>query len=149
MSGSPTEAENPAAHGDERPAKAPGAFRTISEVAAELGVPPHVLRFWETRFSLLRPLKRGGGRRYYRPEDVELLRTIRRLLYEEGYTIKGAQKALRSIHSGARGGRGEDERSSPARTSAALQLGGEARSRLLAIRDELDSLRALLQRALT
>ncbi|MBM3485518.1 MAG: MerR family transcriptional regulator [Alphaproteobacteria bacterium] len=75
--------------------KSAAAFRTISEVAIDLDVPAHVLRFWETRFSQLRPLKRGGGRRYYRPEDVELLRTIRRLLYNDGYTIKGVQKLLR------------------------------------------------------
>ena len=78
-----------------RGAKAAGAFRTISEVASELDVPQHVLRFWETRFSQIRPLKRAGGRRYYRPEDVELLRRIRGLLYQHGYTIKGVQKLLR------------------------------------------------------
>ena len=75
--------------------KAPEAFRTISEVAEELGLPQHVLRFWETRFSQIKPLKRGGGRRYYRPDDVELLRAIRALLYEQGLTIKGVQKMLR------------------------------------------------------
>ncbi|HXV26243.1 MAG TPA: MerR family transcriptional regulator [Alphaproteobacteria bacterium] len=75
--------------------KSPGAFRTISEVAEELDVPQHVLRFWETKFPQVRPLKRGGGRRYYRPEDVDLLRRIRRLLYQEGYTIKGVQRLLR------------------------------------------------------
>jgi len=75
--------------------KSPEAFRTISEAAEELNVPQHVLRFWESRFSQIRPLKRAGGRRFYRPEDVELLRGIRALLYDEGYTIKGAQKVLR------------------------------------------------------
>jgi len=75
--------------------KAATAYRTISEVSDELDVPQHVLRFWETRFSQVRPLKRGGGRRYYRPEDVRLLRRIQKLLYEEGYTIKGVQKLLR------------------------------------------------------
>ena len=75
--------------------KAPEAFRTISEVAAELDVPQHVLRFWEARFSQVRPIKRGGGRRYYRPEDVNLLRGIRRLLYSDGFTIKGVQKILK------------------------------------------------------
>ncbi|MEK9753095.1 MAG: MerR family transcriptional regulator [Rhodospirillaceae bacterium] len=82
----------------ELPSKTPksaDAFRTISEVAEELDLPQHVLRFWETKFSKLRPLKRGGGRRYYRPEDVALLRHIRGLLYDEGYTIKGVQKLLR------------------------------------------------------
>ncbi len=75
--------------------KAPDAFRTISEVADELGLPQHVLRFWETRFGQIRPMKRGGGRRYYRPQDVELLRGIKHLLYDHGYTIKGVQRLLR------------------------------------------------------
>ena len=75
--------------------KSPEAFRTISEVAEALDVPPHVLRFWETRFTQVKPVKRGGGRRYYRPEDVRLLRGIRGLLYDDGMTIKGVQKILR------------------------------------------------------
>jgi DNA-binding transcriptional MerR regulator len=75
--------------------KSPEAFRTISEVADTLDVPPHVLRFWETRFTQVKPVKRGGGRRYYRPEDVCLLRGIRGLLYDDGMTIKGVQKILR------------------------------------------------------
>ena len=75
--------------------KAPEAFRTISEVAEELAVPKHVLRFWEVKFAQLKPMKRGGGRRYYRPEDVALLRGIRFLLYSDGYTIRGVQKILR------------------------------------------------------
>ncbi len=75
--------------------KEPGAFRTISEVAEELDVPQHVLRFWETRFSQIRPLKRGGGRRFYRPDDVLLIRGVRHLLYGEGYTIKGVQRILK------------------------------------------------------
>lgn len=74
--------------------KSQAAFRTIAEVAVELKLPQHVLRFWESKFTQIRPLKRGGGRRYYRPEDVEVLRRIRSLLYQEGYTIKGAQKLL-------------------------------------------------------
>lgn len=78
-----------------RAAKAASAFRTISEVADELDVAQHVLRFWESKFPQVRPLKRGGGRRYYRPEDIDLLRRIRSLLYDEGYTIKGVQKLLR------------------------------------------------------
>ncbi|TGE01998.1 MerR family transcriptional regulator [Methylobacterium nonmethylotrophicum] len=77
------------------PEKEPGAFRTISEVADDLDLPQHVLRFWETRFTQVRPLKRGGNRRYYRPDDVDLLRGIRRLLYGQGYTIRGAQRVLR------------------------------------------------------
>jgi len=78
-----------------RRSKSADAFRTISEVADELEVQQHVLRFWETRFNQIKPLKRGGGRRYYRPEDVNLLRGIRRMLHEDGYTIKGVQKVLR------------------------------------------------------
>lgn len=81
--------------GAERGGKSEAAFRTISEVATELDLPQHVLRFWETRFTQLKPLKRGGGRRYYRPEDMQLLRRIRDLLYMDGYTIKGVQKLLR------------------------------------------------------
>jgi DNA-binding transcriptional MerR regulator len=75
--------------------KAPEAFRTISEVAQELDVPQHVLRFWESRFREIKPMKRGGGRRYYRPNDLDLLRGIRHLLYSEGYTIRGVQRLLR------------------------------------------------------
>jgi DNA-binding transcriptional MerR regulator len=76
--------------------KGPDAFRTISEVAEDLDVPQHVLRFWETRFNHIKPLKRGGGRRYYRPDDVDLLKGIRQLLYGEGYTIKGVQRILKA-----------------------------------------------------
>ncbi len=79
----------------EKSRKAPSAFRTISEVADDLNVQQHVLRFWETKFSQVRPLKRGGGRRYYRPEDVDILKTIHHLLYTQGYTIKGVQKLFR------------------------------------------------------
>lgn len=75
--------------------KSPDAFRTISEAAEQLDVPQHVLRFWETRFAQIKPLKRGGGRRYYRPSDVELLKGIRHLLYGKGYTIRGVQRILR------------------------------------------------------
>jgi DNA-binding transcriptional MerR regulator len=78
-----------------RPQKSDAAFRTISEVSEDLDVPQHVLRFWESRFPTIKPLKRGGGRRYYRPEDVQLLRRIRDLLYKDGYTIRGVQKLLR------------------------------------------------------
>ena len=75
--------------------KSPDAFRTISEAAEELDLPQHVLRFWETRFSSIKPLKRGGGRRYYRPEDVLLLKGIRHLLYDQGFTIRGVQRILK------------------------------------------------------
>ncbi len=82
--------------GARRVTKSASAFRTISEVASDLDVPPHVLRFWESKFPQIKPLKRGGGRRYYRPEDVDLLRRIRELLYRDGYTIKGVQKLLKT-----------------------------------------------------
>ncbi len=78
-----------------KPRKAPNAFRTISEVADELHIPQHVLRFWETKFPQVKPLKRGGGRRYYRPDDIALLRRVSDLLYIQGYTIKGVQRLLR------------------------------------------------------
>ena len=78
-----------------RAGKSGAAFRTTGEVSEELDLPPHVLRFWESKFPEIKPLKRGGGRRYYRPEDVELLRRIRQFLYQEGYTIRGVQKLLR------------------------------------------------------
>jgi DNA-binding transcriptional MerR regulator len=92
------QAQQPAA--DRRPTprraeKSATAFRTISEVADDLEVPQHVLRFWETKFPQIRPMKRGGGRRYYRPEDIDLLRAIRDLLYEQGYTLNGVQKLMR------------------------------------------------------
>ena len=76
--------------------KAPGAFKTIGELSSELGVAQHILRYWETKFPQLRPLQRAGNRRYYRPADVELARTIHRLLNSEGYTVRGVQKVLRS-----------------------------------------------------
>jgi DNA-binding transcriptional MerR regulator len=79
----------------QRSGKSAGAFRTTTEVAQELDLPAHVLRFWESKFPQLSPLRRGGGRRYYRPEDVELLRRIRQCLHQEGYTIRGVQKLLR------------------------------------------------------
>jgi DNA-binding transcriptional MerR regulator len=75
--------------------KSPEAFRTISEVSKDLSLPQHVLRFWETKFSQIKPIKRGGGRRYYRPEDVDLLKGIKNLLYNDGYTIRGVQKVIR------------------------------------------------------
>jgi DNA-binding transcriptional MerR regulator len=75
--------------------KSPEAFRTISEVSNDLSLPQHVLRFWETKFAQIKPIKRGGGRRYYRPEDVDLLKGIKNLLYNDGYTIRGVQKVIR------------------------------------------------------
>jgi DNA-binding transcriptional MerR regulator len=91
----PGEAADDVESGRARLKKAPNAFRTISEVADELHIPQHVLRFWETKFPLVKPLKRGGGRRYYRPDDIALLRRISDLLYIQGYTIKGVQRLLR------------------------------------------------------
>src|SRR3712207_453622 len=95
--------------------KSPDAFRTISEVAEDLDLPQHVLRFWETRFTHIRPLKRGGGRRYYRPDDIDLLKGIRHLLYGEGYTIKGVQRILKEegIRFVQAVGRGEASVSAP------------------------------------
>ncbi len=95
MSGPAEDAGLDTPAGRSRPQKAPNAFRTISEVADELHIPQHVLRFWETKFPQVKPLKRGGGRRYYRPDDIALLRRISDLLYIQGYTIKGVQRLLR------------------------------------------------------
>ena len=114
--------------------KSAAAFRTISEVSQDLEVPQHVLRFWETKFSQVRPLKRGGGRRYYRPEDVALLHRIRDLLYAEGYTIKGVQRLLRE-GAGAQPAP-ELDRLSPAQRRAIKD-----------IHDELVELRRLLEAA--
>lgn len=95
MTDDPPAEDDAPASGRVKPKKAPNAFRTISEVADELHIPQHVLRFWEGRFPQIKPLKRGGGRRYYRPEDIQLLRRISDLLYIQGYTIKGVQRLLR------------------------------------------------------
>ncbi|MCB1502493.1 MAG: MerR family transcriptional regulator [Bauldia sp.] len=109
-------------------AKSPEAFRTISEVADDLDLPQHVLRFWETRFAQIKPLKRGGGRRYYRPDDVDLLRGIRYLLYGEGYTIRGVQRILKEqgIRSVIGAGRGEFA-GIPARQDRRSEAGSERR----------------------
>ncbi|NBC33345.1 MAG: MerR family transcriptional regulator [Alphaproteobacteria bacterium] len=136
--------------------KSPTAYRTISEVSEDLNVPQHVLRFWESRFAQVRPLKRGGGRRYYRPEDVVLLRRIQKLLYEEGYTIKGVQKLLRegraaAAVAGEGEGRGEAEPEpaelpldSPEAESAGPEMSDDVRAELRAMLTELRALRALL-----
>ena len=133
-----------------RAGKSAAAFRTISEVAGELDVAQHVLRFWESKFPQVRPLKRGGGRRYYRPEDVDMLRQIRSLLYEEGYTIKGAQKLLRGQrrplgNDGEGGDEAPVERQALARPR--LELLPEVRGRLRELREELVTLREALREA--
>ena len=116
--------------------KASDAFRTISEVAEHLDIPPHVLRFWETKFSTLRPLKRSGGRRYYRPDDVALLERIRDLLYKDGFTIKGAQKHLDNRQSGG----------APMATTAAATEGlSEALASLESARESLAHLRKTIE----
>ena len=104
--------------------KAPEAFRTISEAAEELDVPQHVLRFWETRFSQIKPMKRGGGRRLYRPADVDLLKGIRSLLYGEGYTIRGVQRILREEGIGYVAGVGRGEVVARKRDAHDLELDG-------------------------
>jgi DNA-binding transcriptional MerR regulator len=114
-------------------AKAEGAFRTIGEVAAELGLPQHILRYWETRFPQLRPLQRAGNRRYYRPADVALARRIDRMLNQEGYTMRGVQKLL------AQGDAGEAPVAAPAAPApiAAAPAAAGNRDALIAIRDVL------------
>jgi DNA-binding transcriptional MerR regulator len=117
--------------------KAPGAFKTIGELSAELGVAQHILRYWETKFPQLRPLQRAGNRRYYRPDDVELARRINRLLNEEGYTVRGVQKVLRQRDSGEAMPDEEHpqlEQLQPAQPAGSLDV-----SRLVEIRDRLAS----------
>ncbi len=140
-----------------RAAKSASAYRTISEVATELGLPQHVLRFWETKFPSIKPLKRGGGRRYYRPEDIVLLRRIRDLLYAEGYTIKGVQKLLRQngtrleIVSGPPANGESHAAPAPAQPAVAAPPAPSPyrakRAELRKIVDELESLRQLLRDA--
>lgn len=138
-------------------AKAVDAFRTISEVADELTVPKHVLRFWEGKFPQLRPMKRGGGRRLYRPEDVDLLLGIRHLLYEEGYTIKGVQKVMREqgldwvkgranrVAAPASASQADAGRKPRAGGGAAkIRLSEEQRQELQTVLAELESLKRLL-----
>ncbi|SLN45153.1 MerR family transcriptional regulator [Oceanibacterium hippocampi] len=139
--------------------KSPDAFRTISEVADELDVPQHVLRFWESKFAQVKPMKRGGGRRYYRPSDIDLLRRIRDLLYKEGFTIRGVQKVLRehgaqpaadphelANQAAAKVG-GEAEGGRPAAaTRAAVPLAGDQLEMLQQIMDELTSIRSYLHK---
>lgn len=120
--------------------KSPDAFRTIGEVSEALAVPQHVLRFWETKFPQVRPLKRGGGRRYYRPEDVALLRHIRHLLHAEGYTVRGVQKLLRE-----RATKPVAALAEPDRVETEGPLSPEDRAKATRILDELCTLRDLLR----
>ena len=131
--------DNPAATGRGR--KSASAFRTISEVAAELDLPQHVLRFWETKFSVIRPMKRGGGRRYYRPEDITLLRRIGGLLYTDGYTIKGVQKLLRE------GGGKLDPAPAPEAAPNAAAGDQALKGELEGVVSELEDIRSLLRGA--
>lgn len=136
--------------------KSAEAFRTISEVATALEVPQHVLRFWESKFSQVRPLKRGGGRRYYRPDDVELLQNIRSLLYDDGYTIKGVQKLLRDGSLKPKRGSAKtavtDKSSAasaaPKDAGADTKLSGAQRQTLQGLLDELEQIKSMLERAL-
>lgn len=120
-----------------RIAKSDAAFRTISEVADELDVPQHVLRFWETKFAQIRPLKRRGGRRYYRPEDITLLKRIRTLLYSDGMTIKGVQKLLREAGRKA----GGDAQSAPEANPAGVAPVGLVREQAVRLLAELKAIR--------
>ncbi len=132
----------------QRATKSKAAFRTISEVAEELDVPQHVLRFWESKFAQIKPLKRGGGRRYYRPVDVDLLRRIRDLLYKDGYTIKGVQKLLKESGRGAESVTAPEpalqDRGDETEPDSEPGLDAAKRQELEAILAELLELRALL-----
>lgn len=123
--------------------KSASAFRTISEVADELKVQQHVLRFWESKFSQISPLKRGGGRRYYRPEDVELLKNIYHLLYQEGYTIKGVQKLLHSTR-GNLSGRVADAKVSDEQADSSPSEISKKKDELQSMLKDLKSMRNLI-----
>jgi DNA-binding transcriptional MerR regulator len=135
-------------------AKGPNAFRTISEAAEELGVPQHVLRFWETKFSFIRPMKRAGGRRFYRPQDIAVLSGVRALLHAEGYTIKGVQKLHREqgLTHVIAAGLGDNGSAALAGLTDASgvdsfsrgELGNEARGRLVTALDDLQAVKARL-----
>jgi DNA-binding transcriptional MerR regulator len=133
-------------------AKGPEAFRSISEAADALGVPQHVLRFWETKFAFIRPMKRAGGRRFYRPQDILVLAQVRRLLHEQGYTIKGVQKLHRELGAKRFLG-GETSPASPDAAPlpeiAAVELSAEARRRLEAVLAELQAAKARLDELLS
>jgi len=130
-------------------AKGPEAFRTISEAADELNVPQHVLRFWETKFSFIRPMKRAGGRRFYRPQDIAVLKGVRRLLHDEGYTIKGVQRLHREqgVRRLVAAGEGEGVAAphpDDAHEPHAGDLDAAARDRLVAMLAELEGAKARL-----
>ena len=130
-------------------AKGPNAFRTISEAADELGVPQHVLRFWETKFSFIRPMKRAGGRRFYRPQDIAVLRGVCTLLHNEGYTIKGVQKlhkeqgVKRLLAAGQGAGAGEPGIADLPETEA-TDMPDESRGRLEQALSDLEAVKARL-----
>lgn len=130
--------------------KSPGAFRTITEVSTELELPQHVLRFWETKFPQIKPVKRRGGRRYYRPEDIVLIKGIKSLLYVEGYTIKGVQKLLRetgkSAAMGAEPEEGADSSDAVDGPQGSLSLESPFRGELEATLRELEDLRGFLRK---
>ena len=123
--------------------KGPEAFRTISEAADELSVPQHVLRFWETKFAFIRPMKRAGGRRFYRPQDIAVLRGVRRLLHDEGYTIKGVQRLHRELGVGRLVAAGQGE-SPPPEAALTELLGGDLEED---VRDRLHEALATLEDA--
>ncbi|NBB15815.1 MerR family transcriptional regulator [Caulobacter sp. SLTY] len=130
-------------------AKGPNAFRTISEAAEELGAPQHVLRFWETKFAFISPMKRAGGRRFYRPQDIEILRAVRTLLHDEGYTIKGVQKlhkdgGLKRLLAVARGEEGPAVTESGDLDPTGGDLTDEARVRLTETLGDLEAIKARL-----
>jgi DNA-binding transcriptional MerR regulator len=131
--------------------KGPEAFRTISEAASEVGVAQHVLRFWETKFSFIRPMKRAGGRRFYRPHDLLVLRGVRRLLHEEGYTIVGVQKLYRERGIGRLLDAGGGEASAPLAEAPVLapsEGSGDVRSALASALATLEAAKARLDQAL-
>ncbi len=134
-----------------KPTKSANAFRTISEAARELDLPQHVLRFWESKFPQIKPLKRAGGRRYYRPEDIELLSTIKDLLHTEGYTIKGVQKMLRQNNghfpdkTGALDVKSGETPQPTIQTEVLASLSTDNRDDILSVINELEAVRDTLQ----
>ena len=122
--------------------KSVNAFRTISEVATEMDLPQHVLRFWESKFSQIKPMKRGGGRRYYRPEDLAILRRIRTLLYEDGYTIKGVQKLFKEGGITATSGPNSLDGQAPGTRSS--QIDEDKLDKMREVLEELKDLRKLI-----